>query len=207
MSMRAGSPFAVIVLALLMLLLPGCKKKQPAAPPPQAQAPEVTEPQPPPAPEAQAETTPLPEPSTEEAPAASAPPAKPAAPKKPSAAKPKANGSKTVAKKTEPPPPPRKPPAVVQEGGAAPNAGQLSVGGSHNEQEHQRASTAQLLDSAEANLKSVTRSLNSDEQAMVQQIRNYMRQSRDATTQGDGERAYNLALKAHLLSDELTTRR
>ena len=38
---------------------------------------------------------------------------------------------------------------------------------------------------------------------MVDQIKNYMRQSRTADGDGDIERAYNLALKANLLSQEL----
>ena len=41
---------------------------------------------------------------------------------------------------------------------------------------------------------------------MVQHIRSYMQQARDASKDGDTERAYNLALKAHLLSDELIKR-
>jgi hypothetical protein len=49
----------------------------------------------------------------------------------------------------------------------------------------------------------VTRSLSNDEQAMVAHIRSYMKQSQNATGDGDLERAYNLALKARLLSDEL----
>ena len=38
---------------------------------------------------------------------------------------------------------------------------------------------------------------------MVQQARVYMTQSRSAIQDGDSARAYNLAMKAHLLSDEL----
>ncbi len=41
---------------------------------------------------------------------------------------------------------------------------------------------------------------------MVAQIRNYMTQSRAATTDGDLLRANNLAVKAHLLTDELIKR-
>jgi hypothetical protein len=101
---------------------------------------------------------------------------------------------------------PPKQKTVVPEGGST-NAGQqLSPGISNDQAMHQRQNTAQLLDSTDANLKSVTRALSSDEQAIVQQIRNYMQQSRAATTDGDIERAYNLAMKAHLLSDELVKR-
>jgi hypothetical protein len=55
-------------------------------------------------------------------------------------------------------------------------------------------------------LKSITRTLDADEQATVAQIRNFMTQSRTAITDNDLVRAHNLALKAHLLSDELVKR-
>ncbi len=41
---------------------------------------------------------------------------------------------------------------------------------------------------------------------MVQQIRTYLQQSRNAEADGDVERAYNLALKANLLSKDLIKR-
>lgn len=63
--------------------------------------------------------------------------------------------------------------------------------------------TAQLLQAAESNLRRVTRSLSDGEQAMMRQVRNYISQSRTATHDGDLERAYNLAMKANLLSVEL----
>ena len=73
----------------------------------------------------------------------------------------------------------------------------------HDKVIHQKLNTNQLLEATDYNLKSISRALNADEQAMLQHIRSYMQQSRDATKDGDTERAYNLALKAHLLSDEL----
>jgi len=67
-----------------------------------------------------------------------------------------------------------------------------------------RQSTTQSLDATEKDLKRVEgRSLNSDEQAMLAQIRAYIGQSRKAITDGDYERASNLAKKAQLLTDEL----
>ena len=63
--------------------------------------------------------------------------------------------------------------------------------------------TEQLLQSAEANLRRVNRQLSDPEQGMMRQIRNYIAQSRLATHDGDLERAYNLAIKANLLSNEL----
>jgi hypothetical protein len=73
----------------------------------------------------------------------------------------------------------------------------------HTDEAHQRESTAQLLQSTEDNLRNLTRQLSADERGVVDQIRNFMAQSRAATTDGDMVRAHNLALKAHLLSDEL----
>jgi len=67
----------------------------------------------------------------------------------------------------------------------------------------QKQTTAQLLDSTEKNLKGLNRSLNHDEKAMVNQVKSYITQSRKATSDGDFERAYNLAVKAHLLADAL----
>ena len=67
----------------------------------------------------------------------------------------------------------------------------------------QKQTTVQLLDTAEKNLKSLTRTLSHDEEAMVTQVKSYVAQSRKATGDGDFERAYNLATKARLLSDAL----
>jgi hypothetical protein len=67
----------------------------------------------------------------------------------------------------------------------------------------QKQTTAQLLEATEKTLDTLSRSLTHDEEEMVAQIRSYVTQSRKATTDGDFERAYNLATKAHLLSDAL----
>jgi len=47
------------------------------------------------------------------------------------------------------------------------------------------------------------RSLSSEEQGVLMQIKTYISQSRKALTDGDYERASNLARKAQLLADEL----
>jgi hypothetical protein len=84
------------------------------------------------------------------------------------------------------------------------NAGQISPVISHDEAIHGTASTDQLLDSTDTNLRSITkRQLSTDEQSIVAQIHDYITQSRQATKDGDLVRAHNLALKAHLLSDDL----
>lgn len=115
----------------------------------------------------------------------------------------------------EPPPPkkkrthvahkPEKPstPAPTQQPQIPAQETQLTAANSPQEALHQQINTTQLLDTTESNLKSLNRSLTTDEQSTVQHIRSYMQQSRDALGQKDFERAYNLAYKARLLSDEL----
>jgi hypothetical protein len=64
--------------------------------------------------------------------------------------------------------------------------------------------TKELLDSSEANLKKISaRPLNESQQETVKQINSYMEQSKTASDDGDVQRAYNLAIKANLLSAEL----
>lgn len=67
----------------------------------------------------------------------------------------------------------------------------------------QKETTAQLLDSTENSLKSLTRNLSDQEKDMKAQIQSYIAQSHKATTDGDFERAFNLAKKAQLLADGL----
>jgi hypothetical protein len=91
-------------------------------------------------------------------------------------------------------------------GPSLPVPGQLSAALSQDAALSRKFTTAQLLEATEHNLKGLTRSLNGDEQAVLRNIRSYVQQARSATDIGDVERAYNLALKAHLLSDELVKR-
>jgi len=67
----------------------------------------------------------------------------------------------------------------------------------------QLAATEQLLQGTENAIKGITRPLSQSEQAMLAQIRDFVKQSREATKENDFGRARNLAVKAHLLSDEL----
>ena len=60
-----------------------------------------------------------------------------------------------------------------------------------------------MVDATENALKGINRSLNDEEKSMRSQIQSYLQQSRKATTDGDFERAYNLAKKAQLLADAL----
>lgn len=87
-----------------------------------------------------------------------------------------------------------------------PQTGQISPGPTPAGGNSQ-ASTDQLLQGAEANLNGITRTLSKDEEAMRAQIREFIKQSRTATTENDPARAHTLAVKARLLSDELVKQR
>ncbi len=200
--MRMSRAILVIALLATMLGLSGCflKKKKPAVPQPQAQAPTVeTAPQPAapaPAPTASEPNRPQPEAA---APSVATTPTPPPPP-----AKTKSKPKRTAKKPAPPPAPAPEKRVVVEQGGAKqPSGPQLSASLPHDATIHRQLNTAQLLEATDYNLKSISRSLTTDEQAMVQHIRSYMQQSREATKEGDVERAYNLAMKAHLLSDEL----
>lgn len=208
--MKAGRAITLLALVVSITGLAGCKKKQTPLPP-QTQAPTITpEEKTAPAPAQPPVTTTGAEPSRPQ-PEATAPP-KETAPK-PTVAKPKARkpavAKKTVPAEPEKPAPAAEPPArtVVPEAGTPPaSSGQIVARLPHDEAIHQKMNTAQLLEATESNLRSLARALTADEQAMAQHIRSYMQQARDAVKEGDVERAYNLALKAHLLSDELVKR-
>ncbi len=68
---------------------------------------------------------------------------------------------------------------------------------------HQKQTTAKLLEETEKSLSALGGTLSHQQEEIVAQIRSYVIQSRNATKDGDFERAYNLATKAHLLSAAL----
>jgi outer membrane biosynthesis protein TonB len=194
--MRAARTKIGILALALLIVLSGCKKKKPNIPPPQQQAPTITQPQQQQPPVQQPPVqTPQPQPQP---PAPTTTQPEPAAPTTATKPKPKPHKHHVAKKPVEP----KGNKTVIKEGGE--NAsGQLSASIPANEASQQRQTTAQLRQATENNLKSITRQLSGDEQSMVQQIRTYLSQSRAADNDGDTERAYNLALKARLLSDEL----
>ena len=97
--------------------------------------------------------------------------------------------------------PPKK---VVRNGGTADPAVQLAPGMSAEQASSQRQNTTQLLAATDANLKQISsRTMNSSQQASVDQIRKYVEQAKAAEQAGDVQRAENLASKALLLSDDL----
>ncbi len=195
--MRLPRTIVIVVVASTFAGLSGCKKKQPNVPPPQATAPPITEQQP----EVQAPLPTSGEPNRAE-PEATKPPAPP--PEAAEVSKPKAKAKGTIAKKSAPKAPQTPPKAVVPEGSNPQAQGQLTAQLSRQETLHDQLNTSQLLQATENNLGILSkRQLSDADQSVVQHIRSYVQQSREATQEGDVERAYNLAFKAHLLSDEL----
>ena len=92
---------------------------------------------------------------------------------------------------------------VVKNGGSPEPTVQLK-GGTAEEASHQRSTTEQLVIATNDNLGKIEgRQLNPSQKEMVSQINHFLEQSRAAVAAGDLERGRNLAMKAHLLSDEL----
>jgi hypothetical protein len=93
---------------------------------------------------------------------------------------------------------------VVRDGGTAEPTTQLTPGMPHDQVTHSRQTTTWLLSSTQDNLKRASaRLLNTSQQATVQQIKLFVDQANAAMKQGDFQRGHNLAMKAHLLSDDL----
>jgi outer membrane biosynthesis protein TonB len=185
---------AAVALVLFLGISLGCQHKKPVVVVPQ-QPPATAAPQPTPTPEpagqaADQPLVPVPTPTPAEQPK-TAEKTKPNHGRHAAAKKP----SKTVveAEKTVPPP--------------AASMGQISPGPTPADATHSQTSTDQLLQGAEANLNSITRQLSKDEEAMRTQIKEFIIQSRKATTENDPARAHNLAVKARLLSDDLVRQR
>jgi hypothetical protein len=190
---------------LLVTLLAGCAAKKPAGP--------TLPPQQTPAPAATPEPTPQPSPTPaqqSQLPAQGTPPPEPDQAQTGTAKNDKKenNGKAHNGKKSQAGTQTAKssPPRIVVRPDAEPPAsgGQISPGGTDTARGE--PSTDQLLQSTETNLNNLKGSLSTDEQATVTQIRDFINQSRQATKENDGIRAHNLALKAHLLCDDLIKR-
>jgi hypothetical protein len=97
----------------------------------------------------------------------------------------------------------KKPPANQQvasnEVPAVSAIGQLSTSDPPNLRQQTDAS----IQSTEKSLNGITRKLNDQEQRTVAQIREFLKQARDALTAGDVDGAHTLADKAKVLLDEL----
>ena len=219
--MKLRRQFAVFLVALLLLLSTACEKQKPQLPakmqaPTLAvsvpdQIPEIDVPPEQPAPQQEA--------TLQEGPPKKAPPKHRSA-KKPAQPPPanQANNQSNTTAVNRPPlnqPAPASPASSQANTTVAVNRPPVSSGAeaqgdtaiaaevSNQTITRQKQSTAELIDSTEKDLKGLNRGLNHDEEAMLTQIKSYVAQSRKATNDGDFERAYNLAMKAHLLADAL----
>ena len=202
--MIAKPIFVYCLLLPPLLLLVGCEKKK-ASLPPKTQAPTVAVVLPDELPLTQA-------PDDSSAPVAQVTPPPPQSKTKP---KKPAKNTPTTAKKTSPPesPPSQPPPATPQTVASArpPKPPDAEIGTTSalvaavpNAQVlQQKEDTARMVDATENALKGLTRSLSDDEKSMRTQIQSYLQQSHKATTDGDYERAFNLAKKAQLLAEAL----
>jgi len=94
-------------------------------------------------------------------------------------------------------------PQTATQGGPKPAEAPVQITAELPRSAAMRQNTGQLLDATENNLKKLNRQLSDNEQATVRQIRTYIVQAKAAVNDGDLERAYNLATKANLLSNEL----
>jgi hypothetical protein len=93
---------------------------------------------------------------------------------------------------------------VVRRGSTGEPTTKLSPSITDEQAARQRQNTNQLLVSTDASLQKLSgRQLSKDEQETVVQIRKFMEQVKIADAAGDLQRAYNLAVKARLLSDAL----
>ena len=199
---------AAITLMLLLGISLGCQHKKPVLVVPQQPPATAAAPQPSPTPEPAAQAAdqplvPVPAPTPAEQPKTAETP-KPNHGRHAAAKKPSPSAGGEVAKNT----PPKKsviPPDKIEQPAAS--MGQISPGPTPADATHSQTSTDQLLQGAEANLNSITRQLSKDEEAMRTQIREFITQSRKATTENDPARAHNLAVKARLLSDDLVKQR
>lgn len=216
--MNRGPQFAVFALALLLAVTVGCAKKQPQLPS-QAKAPAEVVPTP--LPPEISETVPPPPAVTPEPQPKPAEPTVTKLPKKrprkkivpPTASVQAANPTNTPTPSTSPTgasttgtpasgttiaaahPPAN--PAVE----ATPDPA-ITPDVSSAQLIRQKQSTAQLLEDAEKTINGMKAQNHAEEETLAE-IRSYVTQSRKATSEGDFERAYNLATKAHLLSDAL----
>lgn len=194
---------ATIAASSLLWLCLGCESKHLKEPLPLAKLPELAYPVvlPP------AEAPPEPVAATENIPSIPAPQptVKPAKPRKPRPAK--TISDKPAATNNPPATSAQETPnqkVVISPG--AETTQNIAANLPHTDDLHQRQTTAQLLQSTEDNLRIVGNSPTADQQAIISQIRTFLSQARQAQAENDPVRAHNLALKAHLLSDELTRR-
>jgi outer membrane biosynthesis protein TonB len=197
----------LLFLASAMVVISGCSQKKPVLVVPR-ERPIAAVPTPTPTPQAQESASPTPQPTPEATPSvpeqAQATPAK----KKHHIGKPspsvKANPdvvAQANPKKSEVPPESKNAEAKATPGLIAPAISAVDA-------VRDQTAAEQLLRNTETNLNNIgKRQLSSEEDAVVEKIRNFITQSRQALKDNDPARARNLALKANLLSNDLTKSR
>jgi hypothetical protein len=93
---------------------------------------------------------------------------------------------------------------IVRQGGTAEPSIELAGGAVGDQAAQQKHTANEMLQAAEENLKKIDgRQLAVNQQDMVDQIHQFMVQSKTAVAAGDLERGRTLAWKAQLLSEEL----
>jgi hypothetical protein len=93
---------------------------------------------------------------------------------------------------------------VVPEGGAKEPPAQIAPGLAPEEAIRDRREAEQWLTATDGQLKELaTRQLSEPRQEVVTQVRNYQIEARAALKENDLRRAHTLALKAHLLADDM----
>jgi outer membrane biosynthesis protein TonB len=193
---------ALAGLVLLAGITSGCEHKKPVLVMPQQPPPTAT-PQATPTPAAEAQPA---EPQPQEAQPTATPAEQPKTAEKPKPKHTRHAAAKKSGEKSEVAHNNPKKIIPAEPTPTPPQTGQISPGPTPDAGNSQ-ASTDQLLQGAETNLNGITRTLSKDEEAMRAQIREFIKQSRTATTENDPARAHTLAVKARLLSDELVKQR
>lgn len=196
--MRLGRKFVLGLMIVVMAAGVGCKKRKPQVPA-QAAPPTINKPsatpvanQPLPTPPTVAEEPPPPQSTTP----VIAPAKKTRIRRKKPVVTPPPNTAAVDTSATKPPV--RKPGETAIDSNV-----QISAEVPQPAANLRRQQTESLLQAAEWNLKRINRTLSDGEESMQRQVRNFITQSRLALQDGDVERAYNLATKANLLSQEL----
>jgi hypothetical protein len=127
--------------------------------------------------------------------------ANPAATSDPGSAKTAGDSSQPSTTATKPCPPPIK---VIKNGGSDEPTVQLQGNTTAAQASQERATTEQLTAATQENLKKIAGvPLSPSQKDMVNQIKDFLEESKKAVASGDLERGRNLAVKARLLSDEL----
>ncbi len=189
--MKSFRYFVIFLVATVLMVSTACERRRPKLPAtatapsklPEPEGPKPVTPEPVTQPDVH-DTTPVPAESA-------------------TVSKPKPKPTRRITRKVVPAEPAPTTPAPTTAAPSKPTEGGVQITAELPRSASMRQNTAQLLDTTENNLKRINRSLNDSEQAMVRQIRTYITQARTAVNDGDLERAYNLATKANLLSNEL----